>query len=156
MSKGEQRSIRMPRGPTILVVDDEVAIRKILRKVLVSAGYQFLGASSGAEALELMSAQSCEMVILDPALSDMDGFDLIRSFDAGRRCRLSCSRVLMMSARRSEPLISALMIIWRSPSRKESCWREYERPVRQEDRQICARVSFVFVSSEASPAGRAA
>ena len=78
MSKGEQRSIRMLRGPTILVVDDEVAIRKILRKILVSAGYQFLDASSGAKALELISAQSCEMIVLDPALSDMDGFDLIR------------------------------------------------------------------------------
>ena len=50
MSKGKQRSIRMLRGPTILVVDDEAAIRKILRKILVSAGYQFLDASSGAEA----------------------------------------------------------------------------------------------------------
>lgn len=78
MSKGEQRSIRMLRGPTILVVDDEFAIRKMLRKILVSAGYQFLDASSGAKALELMSAQSCEMIVLDPALSDMDGFDLIR------------------------------------------------------------------------------
>jgi two-component system, OmpR family, KDP operon response regulator KdpE len=78
MSKGEQRSIRMLRGPTILVVDDEGAIRKILRKILVSAGYQFLDASSGAKALELISAQSCEMIVLDPALSDMDGFDLIR------------------------------------------------------------------------------
>jgi two-component system KDP operon response regulator KdpE len=68
----------MLRGPTILVVDDEVAIRKMLRKILVSAGYQFLDASSGAKALELMSAQSCEMIVLDPALSDMDGFDLIR------------------------------------------------------------------------------
>ena len=78
MSNGEQRSIRMLRGPTILVVDGEVAIRKILRKILVSAGYQFLDASSGAEALELMSAQTCEMIVLEPALSDMDGFDLIR------------------------------------------------------------------------------
>jgi two-component system KDP operon response regulator KdpE len=68
----------MLRGPTILVVDDEVASRKALRKILVGAGYQFVEASSGAEALQRMSAQSCEMMVLDPELSDMDGFDLIR------------------------------------------------------------------------------
>jgi two-component system KDP operon response regulator KdpE len=68
----------MQRGPTVLVVDDEVASKNALRKILVGAGYQFAEASSGAEALERMSAQSCEMIVLDPALSDMDGFDLIR------------------------------------------------------------------------------
>ena len=68
----------MLRGPTILAVDDEVASKNALRKILVGAGYQFVEASGGAEALERMSAQSCEMIVLDPALSDMDGLDLIR------------------------------------------------------------------------------
>src|SRR5215470_11905096 len=68
----------MPRGPTILVVDDEVASRIAMRKILISAGYQLVEAGSGAEALERISAQTCEMIVLDPALADMDGHDLIR------------------------------------------------------------------------------
>jgi two-component system KDP operon response regulator KdpE len=65
-------------GPTILVVDDELARRIALRKILTSAGYQFVEVSSGTEALERMNAQPCEMMVLDPALADMDGYDLIR------------------------------------------------------------------------------
>ena len=67
----------MAGGATVLVVDDEVASRIGLRKVLMGEGYQFVEASSGAEALERMSAQTCEMIVLDPALADMDGYDLI-------------------------------------------------------------------------------
>ena len=42
------------------------------------AGYQVIEASSGAEALDRMGAQTCEMIIQDPAVADMDGYDLIR------------------------------------------------------------------------------
>jgi CheY-like chemotaxis protein len=48
----------MLRGPTILVVDDELASRKALRKIIVGAGYQFVEASSGAEALQRISAHT--------------------------------------------------------------------------------------------------
>ena len=68
----------MSRGPTILVVDDEAASRNALRKIFVGAGYQIAEATTCAEALERMSAQDCQMIVLDPALSDRDGLDLIR------------------------------------------------------------------------------
>ena len=68
----------MPRGPTILVVDDEAASRNDLRKIFVGAGYQLVEASTCAEAIERMSAQKCDLIVLDPALSDRDGLDLIR------------------------------------------------------------------------------
>ena len=69
----------MIRGPIILVIDDEPASRIALRKIFVAAGYQFVGASTGTEALERMRTERCEMIVLDPALSDVDGFDLIRT-----------------------------------------------------------------------------
>ena len=68
----------MPAEPAILVVDDELATRIALRKVLSGAGYRVIEASSGAEALDRMSTQTCEMIVLDPTLADMDGYDLIR------------------------------------------------------------------------------
>jgi two-component system, OmpR family, KDP operon response regulator KdpE len=68
----------MPGEPAILVVDDELASRIALRRILSGAGYRVIEASSGAEALDRMSTQTCEMIVLDPALADMDGYDLIR------------------------------------------------------------------------------
>jgi two-component system, OmpR family, KDP operon response regulator KdpE len=68
----------MSRGPTILIVDDEAASRNALRKIFVGAGYQIAEASTCAEVMERMSAQNCDMMVLDPALSDGNGLDLIR------------------------------------------------------------------------------
>ena len=48
----------MPAEPAILVVDDELATRIALRKVLSGAGYRVIEASSGAEALDRMSTQN--------------------------------------------------------------------------------------------------
>src|ERR1700746_3371898 len=73
-----EKSAAMVGGPTILVVDDEPASRIALRKILAAAGYQFVDASTGAAALHRMREYSCEMIILDPALTDMDGLELIR------------------------------------------------------------------------------
>jgi two-component system, OmpR family, KDP operon response regulator KdpE len=84
----------MPRGPTILVVDDEAASRNALRKTFAGAGYQVAEAGTGAEALDRMSAQGCEMIVLDPALSDRDGYDLIRTI---RRQSLTPIIVVSMS-----------------------------------------------------------
>ena len=78
-STDEKTSVRMPRGPTILVIDDEPASRHALRKILMGADYQFFDASTGAQALERMSAHNCDMIVMDLALSDMDGLDLIRT-----------------------------------------------------------------------------
>jgi two-component system KDP operon response regulator KdpE len=68
----------MVRGPTILVVDDELASRIALRRIFARAGYRYVDASTGAQALERMSEHSCEIIVLDPVLADMDGFELIR------------------------------------------------------------------------------
>jgi CheY-like chemotaxis protein len=67
----------MPLRPTILVIDNEPASRHFLRKVLANAGYKVVEASTGAEAMDRISTNNCEMIVLDPALSDMDGLDVI-------------------------------------------------------------------------------
>lgn len=87
----------MAGRPTILVVDDEAAIRIALRKLLVGVGYQFVEASSGAEALGQMNAQNCEMIVLDPALADIDGYDLV-----GAIRRQSLVPIIVLSPRDDE------------------------------------------------------
>jgi two-component system KDP operon response regulator KdpE len=61
----------------ILIVDDEPAIRKLLRMGLTSQGYEVLEASNGKFALEMLGKRP-DLVILDLGLPDIDGLDLLR------------------------------------------------------------------------------
>jgi len=63
---------------TVLVVDDELLIRKSLAKVLRARGYQVDTASTGAEGLEKASALHPQVMILDMRLPDADGLSVLR------------------------------------------------------------------------------
>lgn len=67
----------------VLVVDDELPIRKLLRTGLGTQGYQTLDAPNAKAALELM-ADKPDLVILDLGLPDMQGLDLLRQIRARR------------------------------------------------------------------------
>lgn len=62
----------------ILVVDDERAIRRYLRAMLRSQGYEVLEAGSAAEALRVITADHPDLVILDLGLPDQDGTEVTR------------------------------------------------------------------------------
>ena len=57
----------------ILVVDDESQMRRVLRAALSTHGYQLVEAESGEEALNKLSAQRCDLVLLDLNLPGLDG-----------------------------------------------------------------------------------
>jgi DNA-binding NtrC family response regulator len=63
---------------SVLVVDDEVLIRKSLGKVLKARGYGVELASSGAEGLEKAAAVRPQVMILDMRLPDTDGLSVLR------------------------------------------------------------------------------
>ncbi|AWN37926.1 response regulator [Methylobacterium radiodurans] len=69
-------------SPTILVVDDEPPIRKLLRMGLATQGYAILEAPNAATALEVLGRESPDLVILDLGLPDMPGHDLLRAIRA--------------------------------------------------------------------------
>lgn len=62
----------------VLVVDDEPAIRRLLRTSLGPQGYQFSEAATGADALCLVHRDNPDVVILDLGLPDLDGIEVIR------------------------------------------------------------------------------
>lgn len=64
-------------APLILLVEDELPIRKFLGASLASADYRLLEASTGHEALKLAAQQPPDLVILDLGLPDMDGQDVL-------------------------------------------------------------------------------
>jgi DNA-binding response OmpR family regulator len=62
----------------ILVVEDEVAIQKMLRLALERVGHTVTIAATGADALTMLRDQPIELVLLDIMLPDMNGFDVCR------------------------------------------------------------------------------
>jgi two-component system, NtrC family, response regulator AtoC len=63
---------------SVVVVDDELLIRKSLGKVLRAKGYAVEVASSGAEGLEKVSEVRPQVMILDMRLPDTDGLSVLR------------------------------------------------------------------------------
>jgi DNA-binding response OmpR family regulator len=67
-----------PSVPTILVVDDEPAICRSLRKILRKEGYQVVIASSGRQALELAAQSPPQLVLMDVMMPGLDGVSALR------------------------------------------------------------------------------
>ena len=63
---------------SVLVVDDEVLIRKSLSKVLRARGYAVELASTGKEGLQKATELRPQVMILDMRLPDTDGIELLR------------------------------------------------------------------------------
>jgi len=82
---------------TILVVEDEVAIRRFLRAALINQGYRLLEADTGADALQTAATRQPDVVILDLGLPDMDGLEVIRRL---RAC--TAVPIIVLSARGQE------------------------------------------------------
>jgi DNA-binding NtrC family response regulator len=64
---------------TILLVDDEDAVRAALRRALKSDGYTILEATSGAEGLDKLKKHDVDIVISDHEMPVMKGTDFLRT-----------------------------------------------------------------------------
>ncbi len=62
---------------TILIVDDEIHIRRLTARVLELAGYRVLEASSGPEALRLTQETRPDVITCDISMPGMSGFDVL-------------------------------------------------------------------------------
>jgi DNA-binding response OmpR family regulator len=60
----------------ILVVEDELPIRKLIQFNLQRSNFEVIEAGNGNEAIKLVSTQSPSLVLLDLMLPDMDGFEI--------------------------------------------------------------------------------
>ena len=67
----------MKESETILIIDDEVQIRRLLEISLSSSGYKTLFASNGKEGLTTAATYTPSLVILDLGLPDIDGLELL-------------------------------------------------------------------------------
>ncbi|OGF47886.1 MAG: hypothetical protein A2452_12005 [Candidatus Firestonebacteria bacterium RIFOXYC2_FULL_39_67] len=61
---------------TVLVVDDEEKNRKLLNKILKTAGYSVLEAENGERALRIIQSNTVDIVLLDIVMPGMDGYEV--------------------------------------------------------------------------------
>jgi two-component system KDP operon response regulator KdpE len=93
-------------SPTILVIDDDPRIRRLLQLNLQAEGYTVLTAASGREGLDLLVTQQPDALILDLILPDMDGLVLCE-----RVREFSDIPIIVLTARTSEDaMVSGLNI----------------------------------------------
>jgi two-component system, response regulator, stage 0 sporulation protein F len=62
---------------TILVVDDDEAIRTLLQEELEEEGYQVMIATNARDALKLVESEALDLVILDICMPGMDGLEAL-------------------------------------------------------------------------------
>jgi two-component system KDP operon response regulator KdpE len=87
----------MPLKATILAVDDEPRVLKLVKTNLESSGYKILTAADGEEAVQMVEREQPDLVILDLMLPKMDGYAVCR-----RIREFSAVPVIMLTARSAQ------------------------------------------------------
>jgi CheY-like chemotaxis protein len=68
--------------PRILVIDDEAAVRKVIVRMLTSAGHEVSAAPDGAAGLRLWGEVGADLVLTDLHMPEMNGLEVIRALRA--------------------------------------------------------------------------
>jgi DNA-binding response OmpR family regulator len=87
----------VPDSSTILLVDDEDSVLKLLSYPLERDGFRVLGAKDGEEALERFAAEPVDLVVLDLMLPKLDGLEVCKRLRAQ-----STVPIIMLTARDDE------------------------------------------------------
>jgi two-component system KDP operon response regulator KdpE len=94
----------MTSPETILIIDDEVQIRRLLEITLSSSGYKISEASTGKEGLVSASTHNPALIILDLGLPDIDGIEILKKLREWYQ-----KPIIILSVRNSEDdIINAL------------------------------------------------
>jgi diguanylate cyclase (GGDEF)-like protein len=88
-------------APTLLIVDDDADIQRIVMLRFQQDGYRVVQARNGAEALIAAQKQTFDLIILDLLLPDIDGFSVLGALRA--RTATATTPIILLSARDSAP-----------------------------------------------------
>jgi diguanylate cyclase (GGDEF)-like protein len=97
LSEDPEARSAAPSGGSVLVVDDDPFIARLLEIELKAAGYEVRVANDGQRALDLAREDCPELVLADVMMPNMDGFELTRQLR--QDSRTSAVSVIMLTAR---------------------------------------------------------
>jgi DNA-binding response OmpR family regulator len=92
-----QAPFRAPAGISLLVVDDDAFIARLLEIELSAAGYDVRTAGSGDRALALAIERRPDLILADVTMPNMDGFELTRQLRMDERT--AGTKVILLTAR---------------------------------------------------------
>jgi two-component system KDP operon response regulator KdpE len=92
------------RKRTVLVIDDEPQIRRVVRNALASDESRVIDAATGAEGLDRAAAEQPDLIVLDLGLPDLAGAEVCRALRAWTNVP-----ILVLSARHSDTEKAALL-----------------------------------------------
>lgn len=89
VSMGQARTVLPPADPgknvRVLVVDDSITTRQLVRSILDAAGYEVQVAADGEQAWNVLTESSVDLVVSDVDMPRMDGFQLLSRVRSERR-----------------------------------------------------------------------
>lgn len=88
---------RTESKPTVLVVDDEDAVRDFVRVTLDLAGFETEVASSGRQALEMSFQHPPDLIVLDVMMTDMSGYEVAE--ELRRNSSTAGTTIIMVTAK---------------------------------------------------------
>jgi len=83
--------------PSILVIEDEISIRRFLKTSIINHNYQFLEAVNGKDGLKKVLEYKPDIILLDLGLPDIDGVEVIQQLRAW-----TSTPIIILSARDQE------------------------------------------------------
>lgn len=87
--------------PRVLIVDDDLAIRELLREALEEEGYEVAEASDGIEGLErLRTSQERQVVLLDQLMPRLNGIGVLKAVRADPLLANRHAYILLTARRR--------------------------------------------------------
>lgn len=86
----------MPTRKRVLIADDDPAIRNLIRTLLVRNDFEVREARDGAEAIELLSSESFDAIVLDLMMPRKSGYEVVEFLK--RNSRPECSIVVVTAA----------------------------------------------------------
>lgn len=75
------------RRKKVLIVDDEESMIAVLHRYVTNAGYDFITASNGQEALDKIQEEAPDLVLLDLIMPGINGFETCRRIRANEKTK---------------------------------------------------------------------
>ena len=101
-----EASLHPDADPVVLVVDDLAANLRLMEAVLAPRGHRVILAGSGAEALDILSREDVDIVLLDILMPEMDGYEVCRRIRADQRT--AYLPVVMVTASGDQEKVNAI------------------------------------------------